>query len=50
MELYVKDNLARMIEYEGAAFMRDVKRFKILNRPYSDIFRLVRNIKHAFVT
>lgn len=52
MELYnyVKDNLARIIESEGAAFMRDVKRFKILNRPYSDIFRLVRNIKHAFVT
>jgi len=51
MELYnyVKDNLARMIESEGAAFMNDVRRFKLMNRPYNEIFRLARTIKHKVV-
>ena len=46
---YVRANLARMIVCEGAAFMSDVKRFKLLNRPYSNVFRLARMIKHKFV-
>jgi hypothetical protein len=48
MELYayVKANFTRMVECEGAAFMSDVKRFKLMNRPYSNVFRFARLIKH----
>jgi hypothetical protein len=45
---YVRAGLNRAIANEGKSFSNDIKRFKLLNRPYSDIFRFARNLKHKF--
>lgn len=48
IELYsfVKSNLSKMIECEGPEFLNDMRRFKLINRPYSTIFRLARTVKY----
>lgn len=43
---YAKENLAKTIEEEGPAFLKDVRKFELLNRPYSNIFHLVRLMKN----
>jgi hypothetical protein len=45
---YAKSKLAEMVEAEGESFRNDLKKFNILNRPYSNIFRLLRAIKRNF--
>jgi len=46
---YAKERLAAMIEREGEAFSNDVRRFRLLNRPYSDLFYLLRNMKNKIL-
>lgn len=47
IELYAYANrkLAKMIDAEGKAFINDVNRFKLLNRPYNELFCLAKKIK-----
>jgi hypothetical protein len=48
IELYAhaKENLNRMIDSENASFRADVLRFKVINRPYFELFHLARTIKN----
>jgi len=46
---YANDKLAEMIEDEGAAFIRDLRKFKLINRPYSELFFFVRKLKHRML-
>lgn len=43
---YVGNSLQHRIDEVGASFSRDVRRFQMLNRPYSDIFHFVRIVKN----
>ncbi len=43
---YAEERLAKTIEEEGPAFMKAVRKFELLNRPYSNIFHLARVVKN----
>ena len=52
IELYAhaKQKLAEMIEGEGKAFINDVNRFKLLNRPYHGLFGFARKMKNTILS
>ena len=47
---YARDRLANVIEREGASFSNSLKRFRLINRPYSDVFYLMRNMKNKIIS
>lgn len=46
---YAKERLAETIEREAAGFMADVRKFELLNRPYSNVFHFVRMLKNRIL-
>jgi hypothetical protein len=47
---HAKERLMEIIEGEGAEFSNDIKRFRLINRPYSDMFYLLRNVKNRITS